>query len=75
MRTIDRGYGVRSNRTFEPNQIIVEYAGEIITQDECDNRMRTLYKDNEVGSAWVCPVDYPQTNCNSVTILCHLTKT
>ncbi|MCJ1358822.1 MAG: hypothetical protein MMC33_008822 [Icmadophila ericetorum] len=47
MRTLDRGYGVRSNRTFEPNQIIVEYAGEIITQDECDNRMRTLYKDNE----------------------------
>ncbi|MCJ1248627.1 hypothetical protein MMC30_005845 [Trapelia coarctata] len=47
IKTADRGYGVRTNRTFEPNQIIVEYTGEIITQDECDNRMRTIYKDNE----------------------------
>lgn len=48
MKTIDRGYGVRSNRTFNPNQIIVEYTGEIITQDECDKRMNEQYKDNEV---------------------------
>jgi [histone H3]-lysine4 N-trimethyltransferase ASH1L len=48
IETRDRGFGVRSNRTFEPNQIIVEYTGEIITQDECDKRMRTLYKNNEV---------------------------
>ncbi|MCJ1431452.1 hypothetical protein MMC27_000805 [Xylographa pallens] len=47
IKTIDRGYGVRSNRTFNPNQIIVEYTGEIITQDECDSRMRKMYKDNE----------------------------
>lgn len=51
IQTRDRGFGVRSNRTFEANQIIVEYTGEIITQDECDTRMRTLYKDNEVRSA------------------------
>ena len=49
IKTVNRGYGVRSNRTFEPNQIIVEYAGEIITQDECDERMRHRYKDNEVS--------------------------
>lgn len=48
IQTRDRGFGVRSNRTFEPNQIIVEYTGEIITQEECDQRMRTQYKDNEV---------------------------
>ncbi|KAL4805499.1 hypothetical protein BDV18DRAFT_20303 [Aspergillus unguis] len=47
IKTADRGYGVRSNRTFEPNQIIVEYTGEIITQNECEKRMRTLYKKNE----------------------------
>ncbi|GAB1205755.1 hypothetical protein APSETT445_004434 [Aspergillus pseudonomiae] len=34
IKTEDRGYGVRSNRTFEPNQVIVEYTGEIITQAE-----------------------------------------
>lgn len=50
IKTLDRGYGVRSNRTFEPNQIIVEYTGEIITQEEAEKRMNTVYKDNEVCS-------------------------
>lgn len=50
IKTADRGYGVRSNRTFEPNQIIVEYTGEIITQEECERRMKTMYKDNEVST-------------------------
>ena len=49
IKTHDRGYGVRSNRMFGPNQVIVEYTGEIITQDECDERMRKRYKDNEVS--------------------------
>ena len=49
IKTADRGYGVRSNRTFEPHQVIVEYTGEIITQDECDDRMRKMYKNNEVS--------------------------
>ncbi|MCJ1312409.1 hypothetical protein MMC25_006083 [Agyrium rufum] len=47
VQTETRGYGVRSNRMFRPNQIITEYSGEIITQEECDHRMRTLYKDNK----------------------------
>ncbi|KAF3397181.1 Histone-lysine N-methyltransferase ash1 [Talaromyces pinophilus] len=47
IKTADRGYGVRSNRTFEPNQVIVEYTGEIITQNECERRMRSVYKNNE----------------------------
>ncbi|KAJ5555560.1 Histone-lysine N-methyltransferase (Ash1) [Penicillium sp. DV-2018c] len=47
IKTKDRGYGVRSNRSFEPNQIIVEYTGEILTQLECERRMRTIYKNNE----------------------------
>lgn len=50
IKTSDRGYGVRSNRCFEPNQIIMEYTGEIITEEECDRRMREKYKDNAVGS-------------------------
>ncbi|KAI9798601.1 MAG: hypothetical protein M1825_005299 [Sarcosagium campestre] len=47
IKTADRGYGVRSNRSFEPQQIIVEYAGEIITQEECESRMNSIYKHNE----------------------------
>ncbi|KAJ2901858.1 uncharacterized protein MKZ38_001337 [Zalerion maritima] len=46
-RTEDRGYGVRSNRCFEANQIIMEYTGEIITEDECERRMNEEYKNNE----------------------------
>lgn len=52
-KTHDRGYGVRANRCFEPNQIIIEYTGEIITQEECDNRMYHRYKDAEVSRGLV----------------------
>ncbi|KAJ4386198.1 hypothetical protein N0V93_009091 [Gnomoniopsis smithogilvyi] len=47
LKTADRGHGVRSNRCFEPNQIIMEYTGEIITEAECERRMNEKYKDNE----------------------------
>ncbi|OHF03331.1 SET domain-containing protein [Colletotrichum orchidophilum] len=47
IKTSDRGYGIRANRCFEPNQIVMEYTGEIITDEECNNRMETKYKDNK----------------------------
>ncbi|KAI0172412.1 SET domain-containing protein [Hypoxylon sp. FL1284] len=47
IKTDDRGYGIRSNRCFEANQIIMEYTGEIITEEECDRRMNEKYKDNK----------------------------
>ena len=50
IKTSDRGYGVRSNRCFEPNQIIMEYTGEIITEEECERRMREKYKNNAVSA-------------------------
>lgn len=49
VKTSDRGFGVRSNRSFEPHQIIMEYTGEIITLDECERRMNEIYKNNEVS--------------------------
>lgn len=48
MATEGKGYGVRAMRCFEPHQIIVEYAGEIITQDECERRMKQVYKKDKV---------------------------
>lgn len=48
IKTSDRGYGVRSNRCFRPHQIIMEYAGEIITEEECERRMNEVYKNNDV---------------------------
>ena len=75
IKTADRGYGVRSNRCFDANQIIVEYTGEIITEDECDRRMNEVYKDNEV----IFTISfYPEIETNhnlSVTISCSSTKT
>lgn len=47
METEGRGYGVRAMRTFQPHQIIVEYAGEIITQSECERRMKQVYKKDK----------------------------
>jgi hypothetical protein len=35
-------------RSFEPGQIIVEYTGEIITQEESDRRLDEVYKDSTV---------------------------
>jgi palmitoyltransferase ZDHHC9/14/18 len=54
VETIDtrsRGFGVRAMRTFRPNQIIVEYCGEIINQEEADRRMNQDYKDKQVRNA------------------------
>jgi palmitoyltransferase ZDHHC9/14/18 len=48
LKTENRGYGVRAMRTFEPGQIIVEYCGEIINQEECDRRMNEEYKEKTV---------------------------
>ncbi|KAF3019446.1 hypothetical protein E8E14_013561 [Neopestalotiopsis sp. 37M] len=47
VKTEDRGFGIRANRCFEPGQIIMEYTGEIITEEECEHRMEDKYKDNE----------------------------
>lgn len=49
--TRNKGFGVRACRTFDEDQVIVEYAGEIITEDECQRRMKEDYKDAKVCSA------------------------
>ena len=53
-KTTNKGHGVRACRSFEPFQVIVEYAGEIITQEECERRMNEEYKDNEVRLYYCC---------------------
>ena len=47
IKTPNRGFGVRSCRTFAPGQIIMEYTGEIISEAECQRRMREDYKDKQ----------------------------
>lgn len=50
VKTTDRGFGLRANRSFEPHQIIVEYTGEIITKNEANARTQ-VKKDDEVCAA------------------------
>lgn len=47
IKTTNRGFGVRSCRAFRPGQIIMEYTGEIISEAECQRRMREDYKDKQ----------------------------
>lgn len=70
VKTTDRGHGVRSNRCFEPNQIIMEYTGEIITEAECERRMNDKYKDNEVSLFQPARCGFPEADIldSSVTI-------
>lgn len=74
IKTVDRGYGVRSNRTYDAHQIIVEYAGEIINEEECDRRMKEDYKDNDVCISTLCNPSSVANSFPSATISCHLTK-
>jgi [histone H3]-lysine4 N-trimethyltransferase ASH1L len=54
IKTANRGYGVRAMRSFEPTQAICEYTGEIITQDEADDRMNGEYKGKTVCCSLLC---------------------
>ncbi|KAK3046903.1 hypothetical protein LTR09_011654 [Extremus antarcticus] len=47
IKTSNRGFGVRSCRTYSPGQIIMEYTGEIVTEGECQRRMREEYTDKQ----------------------------
>ncbi|KAH0607436.1 uncharacterized protein H6S33_002470 [Morchella sextelata] len=46
VETRNCGHGLRATRSFAPRQIVVEYTGEIITQEESERRMIEDYKDN-----------------------------
>lgn len=43
MQTEDRGFGLRALRDFQPNSFILEYRGEVISTEECEDRMVTMY--------------------------------
>ncbi|KAK5701235.1 hypothetical protein LTR17_022770 [Elasticomyces elasticus] len=47
LKTPNRGFGVRSCRTWGPGEIIMEYTGEIVSEGECQRRMHEDYKDKQ----------------------------
>lgn len=48
IKTKECGHGLRANRCFAPGQIIIEYCGEVITQEESDRRMNEVYTAKDV---------------------------
>jgi SET domain-containing protein len=61
LQTEEKGIGLRASRPFKANQIIIEYAGEIITQDECERRMKKEYRKNKV-----CTIRYINFNLTDI---------
>ena len=51
IKTNSRGFGVRACREFQPNEIITEYTGEIITQNEGYRRVKEEYAGKSVSFA------------------------
>lgn len=49
IKTQDRGFGVRACREFQPNEIITEYTGEIITRNEAYRRINEDYAGKSVS--------------------------
>ncbi|KAF4556241.1 Histone-lysine N-methyltransferase-like protein 4 [Elsinoe fawcettii] len=47
IKTKDCGHGLRANRPFAPDQIIIEYCGEVISTRESDRRMHEVYKEKD----------------------------
>ncbi|QIW98325.1 hypothetical protein AMS68_003843 [Peltaster fructicola] len=47
VQTSNRGFGIRACRVFAPGDIIMEYTGEIISEAECQRRMREIYANKQ----------------------------
>ncbi|KAJ3019152.1 Histone-Lysine N-Methyltransferase ash1l [Thoreauomyces humboldtii] len=45
--TAGRGYGLQSTTPIIRNSLVLEYRGEIISQETCRDRMRDMYADEE----------------------------
>jgi len=39
----EKGFGLRVLRDYPPNAFILEYRGEMISTEECEDRMATMY--------------------------------
>ncbi|OLL22669.1 Histone-lysine N-methyltransferase, H3 lysine-36 specific [Neolecta irregularis DAH-3] len=45
--TGNRGHGLRATQDIEPHRFIIEYKGELIGQEECQQRMANMYQDTQ----------------------------
>lgn len=47
LQTRERGWGLRTLVDIKKGTLITEYRGEVISQQTCEERMRTVYKDQK----------------------------
>lgn len=71
-KTQDRGHGVRAMRSFEPNQVIVEYNGEVVTLDESDRRTNEVYKGKNVSIVQRLRLSVPMLTRRFAELLLHV---
>ena len=45
VQTEGRGHGVFATTPIPKGQFVIEYCGEVVTKDECEKRMSTIYAD------------------------------
>ncbi|KAG0300389.1 Histone-Lysine N-Methyltransferase ash1l [Dissophora globulifera] len=45
--TQERGFGIQTKKPIKKGSLVIEYRGEVISQNECHRRMETIYKNNK----------------------------
>ncbi|ORZ26571.1 hypothetical protein BCR41DRAFT_300963, partial [Lobosporangium transversale] len=45
--TQERGFGIQTMAPIKKGSLVIEYRGEVISQNECHRRMKTIYKNNK----------------------------
>lgn len=45
--SVCRGWGLKCNHDLQPGQFVIEYQGEIITGDKCEQRMNQYRREGE----------------------------
>ena len=46
-QTRERGWGLRTVTNVKKNDLLIEYRGEIVSHKTCEERMKTIYKDEK----------------------------
>ena len=69
-KTRSKGYGLKTKRAFERDQIIVEYTGEIVTREQSRYRRTSTRKADQVSlAACLHQVNYLTASAQSVYMI------
>ncbi len=55
-KTSDKGFGLRTNQTLEPGDLVTEYCGEVISSSECADRLQKQGAQG-IGAFYMVSID------------------